>query len=85
MTVRRADNQGRVVIGRRHAGKEFAVHFVSETEVRLFSIDAIPERERWLYRTPKALSMVLKGLEDAKAGRFCKNPPDLAADAHLAE
>lgn len=46
---------------------------------------AIPEQEAWLYRNNDALSLVQKGLEQARAGRFSETPPDLDADAALVQ
>ncbi|MBF0387071.1 MAG: hypothetical protein HQL20_04360 [Candidatus Omnitrophica bacterium] len=30
---------------------------------------AVPEREAWLYKNPKALASVMKGLKDSAGGR----------------
>jgi len=39
----------------------------------------IPERELWLYESPKAKKMVSKGLEQARKGEIRKNVIDLKA------
>ncbi len=39
----------------------------------------IPEREKWLFRNPEALSSVMQGLREAREGK-CAEPPDLEAD-----
>lgn len=44
----------------------------------------VPERETWLWKNRQALLLVLRGLEDAKAGRLTDGP-DLATDAELIE
>jgi glycine/D-amino acid oxidase-like deaminating enzyme len=46
--------------------------------------DAIPERERWLWRNPDALAAVMDGLEQTGCGEFAE-PPDLEAGRNLAE
>jgi len=38
----------------------------------------------WLYRNKAALRLVRKGLAQARKKQFTKNPPDLEADACLA-
>jgi hypothetical protein len=30
----------------------------------------IPERTHWIYKNPKALAFLIRGIEDAKAGRI---------------
>ncbi len=45
----------------------------------------IPEREAWLYKNVKALERVRKGLEQARRRRFSELPPDVAADAVVAD
>ena len=45
---------------------------------------AIPKREAWLYKNPKALASVLRGLEQARKGEFVE-PPKLAPDEDDAE
>lgn len=37
-------------------------------------IEALPERERWLWRNPVALKAVLDGIACAKAGNFVDGP-----------
>ena len=38
-----------------------------------------PNREAWLYRNPKALASVWKGLAQARRGEFVE-PPELAPE-----
>lgn len=44
-----------------------------------------PDREAWLNENEVAKGLVDEGLRQAKAGRFSDSPPDLDADAPLAE
>jgi hypothetical protein len=46
---------------------------------------AIPEGEAWLYKNAEALRRVREGLEQARQGKFSTSPPDLDADAALAD
>ena len=45
----------------------------------------VPQREFWLHKNPKAKVSVFRGLMQAKTGTTVKIPPDLKADARLAE
>jgi len=54
-------------------------------EIVLRLARVIPEREAWLYDNDKALSAVRSGLKQAKAGKFAKKGPDLAAARKLAD
>jgi ABC-type nitrate/sulfonate/bicarbonate transport system substrate-binding protein len=69
MITRTADSKGRVVLGKRFAN-------------RTVIVKVVPEREAWLYKNPKALKSVLRGLAEARAGHFTAGP-DLEADAAL--
>lgn len=83
--IRRTDSQGRICVGRQNAGREYAVYHASERDVHVFWLDAIPERERWVFRNPKVLASLMLGLEQARARKFSKNPPDLDAAREFVE
>ena len=85
MTTKTADSKGRVSLGSRFANQTVIVEEVNSTEVRVTLAQVIPQREVWLHKNPKAKASVLRGLEQAEAGRMAKSPPDLEADARLAE
>ena len=38
----------------------------------------IPSEEHWLYKNPKAMASVMKGLEDIKEGRISELPRDFS-------
>ena len=84
MTTKTADSKGRITLGSRFAGQTVIIEEVDPTEVRVTLAQAIPQREMWLYKNPKAKASVFRGLEQAKGGEVAE-PPDLAADARLAE
>lgn len=83
--IRRSDNQGRVCLGRKNAGREYVIYRASKHEMHVIWLDTIPKRDQWVYRNPKVLASLMKGLEQARARKFSKNPPDLDADLDLAE
>ncbi|MBU4273547.1 MAG: hypothetical protein KKA28_16930 [Planctomycetes bacterium] len=85
MTTKTADGKGRVTLGSRFANQTVIVEDVDATEVRITLAQVIPQREVWLHKNPKAKASVLRGLEQAKAGKKAKSPPDLETDARLAE
>jgi hypothetical protein len=84
MTTKTADSKGRISLGSRFANQTVIVEDVDATEVRITLAEIIPRREIWLHKNPKAKASVLRGLEQAKAGKTAKSP-DLDADARLAE
>jgi hypothetical protein len=85
MTTRTADSKGRISLGGRFAGQTVIIQEVDETELRVTLAQVIPQRELWLHKNPKAKAAVLRGLAQAAAGKVAKSPPDLEADARLAE
>lgn len=85
MTTKTTDNKGRIVLGPRFANKTVIIEEIDETELRVTVAAVIPQREVWLHRNPKAKAAVERGLAQAKARKYSKNPPDLDKDASLAK
>jgi hypothetical protein len=85
MTVKMADSKGRIVLGPQFANKPVIIEEVDDTEVRVIAAEVVPQRELWLHRNIKASDSVHRGLEQAKARRFSRNPPDLGTDESLAK
>ena len=84
LPVRTADGKGRVTLGKEFAHRLVMVMPVAEGVVQVVRAEAVPERESWLYKNPKALRMVLDGLAQAKAGEL-SDGPDLAGDSKTAD
>ena len=76
--TRPTDAKGRVVLPKGFADTLVSIEVIDEFEVRIRKVAAIPEREMWLWKNPKALDAVLTGIEQARIGQFAE-PPDLAA------
>ncbi len=85
MTTKTADSKGRVALGKNFANKTVIVEEIDPTEVRVIVAAVIPEREAWLHRNKAAIASVERGLAQAKAGKFSKRSPDLAAGKALAD
>jgi hypothetical protein len=81
--VKTADGKGRVTLGKEFAHRLVMVMPVAEGVVQVIRAEAVPERESWLYKNPKALRMVMEGIVQAKAGELADGP-DLEADAKVA-
>ena len=79
------DSKGRVTLGGHFANRAVIVEHQSNDEVIVRLARVIPEREVWLYESPKALASVRRGLDQARKGRVAKNPPDLKVAAKLAD
>lgn len=61
----RTDERGRITIGNEAKGKtcQFLVNDLGQ--ILLEPVITIPERERWLFANPKALSSVKQGLKES--------------------
>ena len=79
------DSKGRVTLGGRFANRAVIVEHRSDDEVIVRLARVIPEREVWLYKNPKALASVRRGLDQARKRKVAKRPPDLKAAAKFAE
>ena len=84
MSVAQVDDKGRLVLGRKFAGKTVLLREVDESTVEITMARVISERETWLLNNPEARASVARGLDQARKGRFAP-APDLAADAALAD
>ena len=74
MTTKTLDARGRLTLGPKFANRLVLVRELDDGTVQVIPAEAIPAREAWLFKNPKALASVLRGLADVKAGRFGKNP-----------
>ena len=85
MATKQADSKGRVTLGPDYADKTLIIEEIEPGVLRVLSAVVIPEREAWLYSNHDAISAVHEGLEQAKAGQLSTSPPNLDADAALAD
>ena len=81
LPIRTVDSRGRLTLGREFAHKQFFINRKDRNVIQIIAAETVPAREAWLFRNPAALSAVLEGLEQARAGKLSKGP-DL--DAALA-
>ena len=79
MTTKTIDQRGRLSLGPAFANKMVLVQELEGGIVQLIPAEAVPAREAWLYKNPKALAGLLEGLEQARRGDFV-DPPELAPD-----
>ncbi len=79
------DSKGRVTLGGHFANRAVIVEHRNDDEVVIRLARVIPEREVWLYKNPKALASVRRGLDQARKGGVTKTQPDLQAAAKLAK
>lgn len=66
------DSQNRITLGRLMKGistKLFDAQVI-DGKIVLEPMQAVPEKEAWLYKNPKALQSVIKGLKDVKEGNI---------------
>ena len=66
----KADEKGRVILGRDFSGKHYRISVSAGGEILLTPVVVIPERDMWLYKSPQALAMFHQGLAEAAAGKI---------------
>lgn len=74
---RKTDSKGRITLGADFANQTFIVQVLDDGAVLLRPGVVVPAPEAWLFRNPKALSAVIRGLEQSAAGEIVESPPDL--------
>ncbi len=84
LSTRMVDARGRLTLGKEFADHLVLVKRVGEGVLQTVLAEAVPARESWLYKNPEALSMVLEGVEQAKAGDLTAGP-DMEAGEQLVE
>lgn len=76
----RVDSKNRVTLGKA-AGLKISSYRIYRNSLGQYILDpqvSIPAHEAWLFKNPKALKAVRKGLEDAKAGRLVDAPENFS-------
>lgn len=76
----RADAKDRIVLGRRiaHKVRLYRVYENDSGQIILDPLETVPAHEAWLFKNKKASTSVIKGLEDARQGRFVKRREDFS-------
>lgn len=78
ISTRNTDSKGRLTLGEGFKNRTVIVEQRGdEIVVRLARV--IPETEAWLYSDAEALASLRRGLSQAKAKSFSRNPPKLEA------
>jgi hypothetical protein len=69
----RPDAKGRITLGKLAEGvSSYRARRQKDGKIVLEPFVEVPAEERWLWENKEALESVMKGLEDAKAGRLTK-------------
>ena len=69
----RPDSKGRITLGKLAEGvSSYRVKRQKDGKIILEPFMEIPAEERWLWDNKEALESVMKGIEDARAGRLTK-------------
>ena len=84
-SIKTTDDKGRVALGKRFANRTVIIREIDPTEVLVTLARVVPEREAWLFENQVAKDLVATGLQQAEARDFSDSPPDLDADATLAD
>ncbi len=74
----RVDSKNRITIGKKGGSQitSYKVYRNSSGQIILDPQVSIPAHEAWLYKNPKALAAVKKGLKAAREGRLVDAPED---------
>lgn len=83
MVAKQVDSKGRISLDKSYAGSLMLVEPREDGTILLRPAVTVPIAEAWLWKNPKALSMVQEGIEQARAGIHADSP-DLTAAAKLA-
>ncbi|KPK83935.1 MAG: hypothetical protein AMJ81_07000 [Phycisphaerae bacterium SM23_33] len=81
--TRMVDSKGRVTLGKSFANKLVIVNEVPAGAI-LVRAEAVPAKEAWLHKNPRAIAAVVRGLAEAEAGEFAE-APDLEEGSALAD
>lgn len=69
-----SDEKGRLTLGSEFANRDFIVITQPNGDILLRPAVTVAANEAWLLQNSKALNLVGKGLEEARAGKFVKSP-----------
>ena len=83
MLAKQVDSKGRITLDKSYAGATMLVERRDDGTIILRPAVTVPANEAWLWKDPKALAMVLRGIEEARQGRHVESP-DLGAATKLA-
>lgn len=67
--LKKPDAQGRISIGKEHAGETYAVQKQKNGNILLSPVTVIHKREAWLFNNREALDSVKRGISDASEGK----------------
>ena len=84
MVTKAVDSRGRLTLGPAFANKLVIIRPLEGGAIQIIPAEAVPAREAWLSKDPKALLAVMQGLEEARSGRLVESP-DLDADGDWAD
>jgi hypothetical protein len=77
---RQVDERGRLNLGKRFAKQTFIVRAYKDgSAMMLIPAEVIPKEEIWLYQNPKALFLLMEGMQQAAEGKLV-DAPDFKAD-----
>jgi hypothetical protein len=68
------DGKGRLTLGKAFANQLVIVREVANGVVEVIRAKAVPDPEIWLHSNPRAIRMVLDGLEEARARNLVDGP-----------
>lgn len=80
MITKTVDKQGRIVLGRQFANTTVLVDESDATRIVITPAKVLPAHEAWLYQNKEAADSVLRGMLQARMGKFAEDPPDVDAD-----
>lgn len=80
MTTKLVDSKGRLALGSRFAGCMVIVNDDNPNQIVIRPAVAIPAEQAWLFKNQQSLDLVRKGLDEARAGQFSKQPPVIGAE-----